>query len=90
MLCTSSMAWLIWGQQRPEAQRAPSTSTCMEGAGWWSWGAHLGPGAAQGLLEKQGEVADLALQAVVVVGEGAQRRLQRQQVGPDTCRCEAG
>lgn len=40
-------------------------------------GAHLGPGAPQGLLEEQGEVADLTLQAVVVMGEGAQRRLQR-------------
>lgn len=60
------------------------------GAGWWSRGAHLGPGAAQGLLEKQREVTDLTLQAVVVVGEGAQRRLQCQQVGPDTCRHQAG
>lgn len=62
----------------------------MEGCWPVVWGAHLGPGAAQGLLEKEGEIADLTLQAVVVVGEGAQRRLQRQQVGPDTCRQEAG
>lgn len=53
-------------------------------------GAHLGPGTPQGLLEEQGEVADLTLQAVVVVGEGAQCWLKRQQVGPDTCRHEAG
>lgn len=46
---------------------------------------HLGLDALEGLLQQQWEAPHLPLEPVVVVGEGPQRRLQCQQVGPDTC-----
>lgn len=51
---------------------------------------HLGLDALEGLLQQQWEAPHLPLEPVVVVGEGPQRRLQRQQVGPDTCEDRRG
>ena len=45
---------------------------------------HLGLDALEGLLQQQREAAHLTLEPIVVVGQGPQRWLQRQQVGPDT------
>ena len=45
---------------------------------------HLGLDALERLLQQQWEAAHLALQSIVVVGQGPQCWLQCQQVGPDT------
>lgn len=47
-------------------------------------GTHLSLDALESLLQEQGEATHLPLEPIVVVGEGPQRWLQRQQVGPDT------
>ena len=59
----------------PEPLPAPPPRACT----------HLGLDALEGLLQQQREASHLTLEPIVVAGQGPQRWLQRQQVGPDAC-----
>lgn len=86
-VCGEEGGTVVWGSVSILEEHLGGCGLCPRAQGLAQLhpmaGTHLGPDAPEGLLQQQREAAHLPLEPVVVVGEGPQRWLQRQQVGPD-------